>query len=632
MNAARFSVPARFGSWPIVVAALLLSPVPARASARPGPLMQLSGASPFASCTFDGIGSQPGLAYVGAEVEPWIAVNPADTLNIVAVWQQDRWSNGGARGFGAGVTVDGGDSWSTLAVPGLTLCAGGAAQRATDPWISFGPDGKLHLAALLLNVGTGSDHAMTAQTSADGGLTWDPLRVLTTGAFPYLNDKESITADAGDANLVYAVWDRIQSPGGTGPTIFTRSTDGGDTWEPVREILSPVPGSQTIGNQIVVLPDGTVMNFFTEILPQGVKADVYYLAFQSSIDRGVTWLPAGSSERIVEMAPRHARDPDGGLGVRDGGALFDVAVDPRNGWLYLVWQDGEVAGAPVPAVAFMMSKDRGITWSAPVTINLTPPSVLESSRQAFTPSVHVTENGAIGVTHYDFRFNGLEPGALTDYWLITCHPQASDCADPSRWREEVRLTDHSFDLEQAPQAGGLFLGDYVGLSSAGDDFLALFTMPHDADSASAFVRRVSFEAVIEPRDAAFWRSEIVAATSRHGQPTEETRASILGYLQDVRAAWDTFDKIRTLKSLKAIMNVPPSGSPRARARRQLMTLVLNLASLRLSPFALVEPGVTVAGAASSIEAVIRDRKAARADLEAAGSLAEAINSGALPLN
>jgi hypothetical protein len=62
-----------------------------------------------------------------------------------------------------------------------------------------------------------------------------------------------------------------------------------------------------------------------------------------------------------------------------------------------------------------------------------------------------------------------------------------------------------------------------------------------------------------------------------------------------------------------------------------MTLVLNLASLRLSPFAVVEPGITVADAASSIEAVMMNRKAARADLEAARALAEAINSGAIPL-
>jgi hypothetical protein len=39
---------------------------------------------------------------------------------------------------------------------------------------------------------------------------------------------------------------------------------------------------------------------------------------------------------------------------------------------------------------------------------------------------------------------------------------------------ETRL-DGPFDLSTAPQANGLFLGDYMGLVSAGGQFLALYT-------------------------------------------------------------------------------------------------------------------------------------------------------------
>ena len=38
---------------------------------------------------------QSGTAYIGSEAEPWIDVNPANLNNMVGVWQQDRWSNGG---------------------------------------------------------------------------------------------------------------------------------------------------------------------------------------------------------------------------------------------------------------------------------------------------------------------------------------------------------------------------------------------------------------------------------------------------------------------------------------------------------------------------------------------------------
>jgi hypothetical protein len=73
-----------------------------------GPLEQVSGESPFDGCTADQPGSQSGNFTRDSEVEPWIGVNPTDPLNMVATWQQDRWTNGGSRGLVVGVTHDGG--------------------------------------------------------------------------------------------------------------------------------------------------------------------------------------------------------------------------------------------------------------------------------------------------------------------------------------------------------------------------------------------------------------------------------------------------------------------------------------------------------------------------------------------
>lgn len=73
-----------------------------------GPLVQVSGATPFMGCTLDNVSGQSGTAYISSEVEPWIDVNPANADNMIGVWQQDRWSNGGSRGNVAGVTMNGG--------------------------------------------------------------------------------------------------------------------------------------------------------------------------------------------------------------------------------------------------------------------------------------------------------------------------------------------------------------------------------------------------------------------------------------------------------------------------------------------------------------------------------------------
>ena len=56
---------------------------------------------------------------------------------------------------------------------------------------------------------------------------------------------------------------------------------------------------------------------------------------------------------------------------------------------------------------------------------------------------------------------------------------------------QTGVTDTSFDYALAPFAGGLFIGDYVGLDTAGNDFLAFFTQAvSEEDPSSAFFRRV----------------------------------------------------------------------------------------------------------------------------------------------
>src|SRR5580765_8797917 len=93
-----------------VLAGVLALAAPAFAGpASVGPLSTASGPSPYAGCT-SGLdpGSPAATNYVNAEVEPWVAVNPANPSNLIGVFQQDRWSNGGARGLVTAVSSNGG--------------------------------------------------------------------------------------------------------------------------------------------------------------------------------------------------------------------------------------------------------------------------------------------------------------------------------------------------------------------------------------------------------------------------------------------------------------------------------------------------------------------------------------------
>ena len=504
----------------IVGMLVVLGPLALRAgSFTTGPLVPVSTVNPIATCTADDVAGQIARdpsgqrrVFLNAEVEPWVDVNPTNPNNIVAFWQQDRWSDGGSRALVAGVSKDGGTSWTSVAIPGITLCSGGTFQRASDPWLSFAPNGTLHQISLALDIdppanrpGGNGQNALLVSRSTDGGLHWTaPITIIADDNPRFLNDKESITADPTDSNLVYAVWDRLKSSTGNiinpervpgdlsfkGAAMFTRTTDGGVTWEPPRVLYDPGAISQTIGNQVLVLPDGTLVAFFDEIL--GVRNSAgpgpFNLSLKRSFDKGVTFLPNGPPVRTNKLLPVGTVTPDLHRAIRDAAILFDVAVDAASGNLYAVWQDARFSGFRFDEIAFSMSTDDGLTWSAPTKVNRTPVNTTNPLRQqAFIPSVAVTADGTVVVTYYDFR-NDTSAGELADYFAVHCH---APCVGGASFGSEVRLTDVSFDILNAPVARGLFLGDYVGLATSGQNAFAVFTQanPDPTNKSTIFFRR-----------------------------------------------------------------------------------------------------------------------------------------------
>ncbi len=462
------------------------------------PLVLASGPSPFAGCTVGG----PGTIYVNAEVEPRVAVNPVDFQNIVAVYQQDRWSNGGAHGLVAAITHNGGQSWTRTwahfsTCSGGTVANGGDFDRASDPWVTFGPNGNAYQIGLSASADLLTS-AILVSKSTNGGDTWsEPITLIRETSVFNFNDKESITADPGNADYVYAVWDRSRKPGENadfhalhsaafrGDVMFSRTTNGGTSWEAPRSILPTNANLFTIGNQIVVLPDGTLVDVFEAIKGSGLEParKTFTESVLRSTDKGVTW------SRVIDISTDQSvatRDPDTGRQVRTGAGLPDVAVDPTAGTLYVVWEDSRFSGGAHNDIALSRSTDGGLSWSSPIKVNQTP-----NAAAAFTPSVRVAADGTVAATYYDFRNNTAAAGVPTDYWIAHCH---SDCDVAASWGGEARITTASFDIEIAPVAFGYFLGDYQGLTSIGNSFVPFFILANTANTANrtdAFATTVS---------------------------------------------------------------------------------------------------------------------------------------------
>jgi hypothetical protein len=471
----------RLSRWILAGAIALVSfAVAGLALAAAGPT-DVSGLSPFASCTIGG----PGTNYPNSEVEPFVAVNPANPSNIVGVFQQDRWSNGGAHGLVAATSHDGGSTWAESWAhfsncSGGTAANGGDYARASDPWVSFAPNGDVYQISLSASADL-TVSAVLVSKSTDGGDTWSEPKTLARNVSgfpegPGFNDKESITADPTNSNYVYAVWDRSRFPSDNaslsgqadaastrGDIMFARSTDGGQTWEPARDILGLNQNEFTIGNQIVVLPNGTLVDVFEDLNGSGAQPapNQFHESVIRSTDHGATW------SKVIDISTDGSmvvRDPDTGAFERTGAGIPDIAVAP-NGTLYAVWSDGRFSGFTHDDVALSRSTDGGLTWSAPIKANASPAGVA-----AFTPAVDVASDGTVAVTYYDFRNNTSSPSTLpTDAFAVFSHNGGATFGG------EVRLTKRSFDLDLAPNAGGFFLGDYVGLSHVGASFVPFFT-------------------------------------------------------------------------------------------------------------------------------------------------------------
>jgi hypothetical protein len=421
--------------------------------------------------------------YPSAEVEPWVALNPRNPDDMLAVWQQDRWSNFGANGLGAAYTLNGGDTWTQTSAA-FTHCTGGNAanngdfERATDPWASFAPDGTGYFMSLSLSLSRPT-HEIAVARSTDGGATWSSPVTLRQDTLPNIaNDKEAITADPGDSNDVYAVWTRYVFPnekargqapdhavGYFGPTWFARTTNGGASWETARQIYDPAtdgPGQgrndETSGNQIVVLPNGTLVNGFDLIHNDNAhKRRGGKVAVIRSSDKGATW--EQRAKVVTSVVNVDVTDPTTSAPVRTGDISFAVDRSSNTvtrGNLYAVWQDAGFSGSNHVEIAFSRSADGGDTWSAPKRIS-TP-----SGKPAFTAAIAVGDDGTIGVVYYDFRHDDTAAPLVTDVWMVTSANAGAT------WSEQH--VSGPFDMANAPVTRGYFVGDYIGLSVAGTTF------------------------------------------------------------------------------------------------------------------------------------------------------------------
>jgi hypothetical protein len=357
--------------------------------------------------------------------------------------------------------------------------------------VSFGPDRIAYSVSISFNA-SNNNNAVEAVTSANGGKSWPVTNrryiLRDDNQNQFFNDKESVTADPTRLKTAYAVWDRLVGPANnaaveahnffafTGPTWFSMTSDGGNTWSTPKIIVPTGQNQQTIDNQIVVAPDGTIFDFFNLILgtgpnsgPKSVAAHGSNIAFVKSTDGGATFSPPHVVDHInfVQVA-----DPNTGAAIRTHDFGMVPAINPKTGQIDVVWQDGRFTNGNFAQILFTTSLDGGQSFSTATVVSGSP-----STTHAFNPGIAFDSAGGAGIYSYDFR--NLQAGNTTTLPTDVWSRKAP--AGRTSFGTESHIAG-SFNMLAAPNAAGFFLGDYNGTVSTGTVFHPLFGVTNCADT------------------------------------------------------------------------------------------------------------------------------------------------------
>jgi len=359
--------------------------------------------------------------------EPSIFIDPNNTDHLVAGAILDKYY----------VSYDGGLSWNTGSLTSTHGVWG-------DPCLIVDGNGDYYYFHLS-NPATGSwIDRIVCQKSVDNGNTW------SNGSYMGLNgtkaqDKHWAVVDY-NTNIIYVTWTQFDEYGSTSPTdssniLFSKSTDGGETWSDALQI-NEVSGdcidesNTTEGAVPAVGPNGEV--YVSWAGPVG-------LVFDKSEDGGETWLDEDIF--VSEIGePGWAYDIPGisrcnGMPI----TCCNLSETEYNGEIYINWSD-QSNGPEDTDIWFVKSTDGGETWSEKRRVNDDPPG----KQQFFTWMAVDQVTGYIWFVFYDRR--NYEDNNTDVYMAVSM-----DGGDSFL----------NFKVSESPflPYAGTFFGDYTNVSA-----------------------------------------------------------------------------------------------------------------------------------------------------------------------
>lgn len=369
---------------------------------------------------------------------------------LVVAQQAGRYPDVGAAGVVVATSTDGGTTWASGLLPGLT---GGPYQRVSDPSVAYDARHGVWLVTTLALAGDGTGAAVLTSRSVDGGLHWE--RPVVTAAADLADlDKSWVVCDNGEFSpyqgRCYAVFDD-HAAGNL--VMVARSGDGGVTWDVA------ATSATGLGGQPVVRPDGAV------VVPY-LGDDGFVRAFGSR-DGGGTWSAS------VAVARVERRQVAGGLRAEP----LPSAEADASGTVYVAWHDCRFRYGCTGNDIVLSRSATGASWSDPVRVT-------SGGGDHFIPGLGVDresggERARLALTYYHYPEAACTGAAcrLTVAYTTSVNGGAS-------WSAPLELHGPVTLDRLAAGGAGLTVGDYISTSvvPGGRAFPAFAVPPLDGVS------------------------------------------------------------------------------------------------------------------------------------------------------
>ncbi len=437
----------------------------------------------------------PGPFATNRTAEPSIAQNPTNSQNII-VGAIDEIANPPCSNTTpsvcqdvSGISVSGFyasfDGGKTFPCQGLIDLSAFNKWAEGDSWLTFDSRGNAYYGTLAFDNVTSAPGGFAdifVAKSMDGGCTWGTAAKVSGSSPAVYDDKDSIVADPNASSPfrdnLYAVWTKFT--GGANQIMFTRSTDGGATWDNPQAISD---GSFEKFKQAAVVqvgPTGTVYVVWRDTVN---KQLVQRMAI--SYNGGKTF---PQSNITVATVTDDLLDGDvPGTGNFSRGTFPSFAVAP-DGALYVVWSNYTNGHA---VVLLTKSTTGGLTWSSPVVAGNV------SRRSAIFQALAVDPNGKVNVI-----FNALDdvqadtsPGASVvhydTYWIQSTNGGAT-------FGRPLKISTATSDPDGSSThgLGDQFIGDYISTVADASHVYAVWT---DSRNASPCVAVDAFRVETGPK-------------------------------------------------------------------------------------------------------------------------------------